>query len=191
MCTTTAEEKAQLRQRIRAQLSAMPEDVRHAEDKLLFSTLLSLPQLEQARTVFLFCGMGTEPDTARLFVPLLERGKRIALPRMLPGRQMEVRQYCPERPLVKHPFGIPEPDAGCPLLLWDEIDLVLVPGLCYDRQGVRLGMGGGYYDRWLAHYSGITVGLCRQALLQDKLPTEPHDRPVDVVITPEAVLNIK
>lgn len=169
----------------------MPEDARRTEDETLFSALLSLPQLEKARTIFLFLGVGTEPDTARLFAPLLEQGKRIALPRMLPGRQMEVRLYCPERPLVKHPFGISEPDEGCPLIPAQGIDLALVPALCYDRRGFRLGMGGGYYDRWLERYSGPTVGLCRQALLQDTLPTEPHDRPVDVVITPAAVLNIK
>lgn len=191
MSTTTAEEKIRLRKLIRNQLSQLPVAERIAEDSVLFSTFLSLPEVTQAHTLFLFCGADAEPDTARLFAPLLDRGKRLALPRMLPGRQMELRQYCPNRPLIRHPFGILEPDANCPLIPAEEIGLALVPALCYDRQGFRLGMGGGYYDRWLAHYSGLTVGLCRQALMQDAVPTEPHDRPVDVVITPEAVLNIK
>ncbi len=188
---TTGEEKGRLRTLIRDQLVNLPDSARIAEDSALFSMFLSLPQVERANTLFLFWGTGAEPDTALLFAPLLERGKRIALPRMLPGRQMEARQYCPDRPPLRHPFGILEPDADCPLMDATDIDLVLVPALCYDRQGFRLGMGGGYYDRWLEHYSGITVGLCRDALLRDTLPTEPHDRPVDVVITPSAVLNIK
>lgn len=191
MSTTTAEEKTRLRTLIRNQLTDLPVVQRTAEDDILFSAFLALPEVAQAKTVFLFCGIGTEPDTSRLFVPLLEQGKRICLPRMLPGRHMEVRQYCPDRPLAKHPFGILEPDEGCPLVDTHEINLVLVPALCYDRNGFRLGMGGGYYDRWLESFSGATVGLCRQALLQDVLPTEPHDRPVDVVITPVATLCAK
>ena len=191
MSTTTAEEKARLRSLIRAQLSRTPADTLRSEDEQLFARFLSLPQTQQTDTLFLFCGTGFEPDTARLFAPLLAQGKRIALPRMRPGRQMEVRQLCPDRPLVKHPFGILEPDEDCPLLSPEEIDLVLVPALCYDRHGFRLGMGGGYYDRWLCQYRGPTVGLCREALLQDALPVQPHDRPVDTVVTPSCVLHIK
>lgn len=191
MSTTTAEEKARLRRLIRNQLADLPVAQRTAEDDTLFSAFLALPEVAQAKTVFLFCGTGTEPDTSRLFAPLLEQGKRTCLPRMLPGRRMEVRQYCPDRPLVKHPFGILEPDENCPLVEAAEIDLVLVPALCYDRNGFRLGMGGGYYDRWLTCYHGFTTGLCRQALLRDVLPTESHDRSVDVVITPAAILRSK
>lgn len=188
---TTAEEKAPLRAQLREQLAALPDTRRTAEDETLFAAFLSLPEVVRAQTLFLFCGMGTEPDTSRLFSPLLAQGKRIALPRMLPGRQMEVRQFCPDRPLIKHPFGILEPDEGCPLLTPESIGLVLVPALCYDRKGFRLGMGGGYYDRWLSCYHGLTVGLCRQWLLQDRLPVQPHDRPVDVVITPLEIIRTK
>ena len=189
--TTTAEEKARLRAQIRNQLAGLPAEQRTAEDDTLFPAFLSLPETAQAQTIFLFCGMGNEPDTARLFAPLLARDKRICLPRMLPGRQMAVHQYQPDRPLVKHPFGILEPDEGCPLVEIERIDLVLVPALCYDRLGFRLGMGGGYYDRWLTNYHGFTVGLCRQSLLQDQLPAEPHDHPVDVVVTPFEVIHTK
>ena len=188
---TTADQKVQLRRLIRQQLAGLSEAERTMEDDDLFSAFLALPEVEQANTLFLFWGTRTEPDTARLFAPLLEWGKRIVLPRMLPGRQMELRQYCPDRPPVKHSFGILEPDEGCPLVPTEEVDLVLVPALCYDRKGFRLGMGGGYYDRWLEQYNGLTVGLCRAALLQDSVPTEPHDRPVDMVITPASILRIK
>ena len=191
MSITTAEEKARLRPLLRAQLSAMPEDARRAEDDTLFSAFLSLPEVEQAHTLLLFCGMDAEPDTSRLFAPLLARGKRIVLPRMLPGRQMEVRQFYPDHPLAMHPFGILEPDECSPLIAPEDIDLVLVPALCYDKKGFRLGMGGGYYDRWLTRYSGPAMGLCREGLLQNALPFEPHDRPVDVVITPTQVIRAK
>lgn len=96
---------------------------------------------------------------------------------------MEVRLYEPEKPLVSVSFGIQEPPLDAPLLSKEEIDLVLVPAVCYDRQGYRLGFGGGYYDRWLSQFSGFTVGLCRNCILQDHVPLEPHDQSVQVLIT--------
>lgn len=86
---------------------------------------------------------------------------------------MEIRQYMPDRPMVSVSFGISEPDLSCPILTQDEIDLILVPAVCYDKAGYRLGFGGGYYDRWLEHFNGFRVGMCRNAVLQDKVPTEP------------------
>ena len=102
---------------------------------------------------------------------------------MLPGRQMEVRLYEPDRPLVPASFGILEPLADAPLLARPDIDLALVPAVCYDRSGFRLGFGGGYYDRWLSGFSGFTVGLCRDCVLQDRVPTEDHDCRVDLLLT--------
>ena len=190
MYTTTAEpSKDALRRQARAQLSQLPESARRQEDDVLFAAFLSRPEVAQTETLFLFYGVGTEPETSRLFPPLLEQGKVIGLPRMLPGRRMQVHRYLPDQPLVRHPFGIPEPDGDAPILASEDIDLVLVPALCYDRRGFRLGMGGGYYDRWLAHYHGMAVGLCRQGLLYDRVPALPHDRPVDLVITPEYSLS--
>ncbi len=182
--TSTAEAKARLRRQVRAQLAAMPEQVRSAEDAALFDAFLALPQVQQVQTLFLFYGVGTEPCTARLMERLIALGKTVALPRMLPEHGMDVLVYDPARPLVQNRFGLWEPDAACPALRPEQIDLVLVPALCYDRQNYRLGMGGGYYDRWLERYHGTTVGLCRAALLADQLPVEAHDHPVDLVITP-------
>ncbi len=182
--TSIAEEKVALRRQVRAQLAAMPEQVRLAEDEALFAAFLAHPQVQRANTLFLFYGVGTEPRTCALIDRLLALGKTVALPRMLPGNLMDVLCYLPNRPLVQNKFGLWEPDEACPALSPDEIDLVLVPALCYDRRNFRLGMGGGYYDRWLEHYHGTTVGLCRASLLAERLPVELHDRPVDLVLTP-------
>lgn len=182
--STTAEEKAALRKALRAQLSAMPAHALQAGDRALFAAFLALPQVQRAHTLFLFWGVpGREPDTAPLVRELAARGKRVGLPRMLPGHEMEVRLYEPERELVPASFGIWEPPQDAPLLSSEEIDLTLVPALCYDRQCVRLGFGGGYYDRWLAGYHGFSVGFCRDTLLQDRVPAQSHDRRVDLVLT--------
>lgn len=182
--TTIAEDKAALRRQVRLTLECLsPEAVRRGDDAL-FAAFSALPQVEAASTLFAFWGIpGREPDTGRLIRALTARGKRVGLPRMLPGRQMEVRLYEPDRPLVPASFGILEPLADAPLLARPDIDLALVPAVCYDRSGFRLGFGGGYYDRWLSGFSGFTVGLCRDCVLQDRVPTEDHDCRVDLLLT--------
>lgn len=188
MPSAIAEEKQELRRRVARQLAALtPEELRRSDDAL-FARFLDLPQVERADAIFAFWGVpGREPETARLVEALLARGKRVGLPRMLPGRQMEIRQYDPARPLKLVSFGISEPGEDCPLLFPEEIDLALVPAVCYDRRGYRLGFGGGYYDRWLEHFHGVRVGLCRRAVLQDRVPIEAHDSRVELLLTEEAL----
>ena len=183
-------EKKELRRQVRERLAGLsPEELRMS-DSALFARFLALPQVEAAKTIFAFWGIpGKEPDTARLIGELLARGKTVGLPRMLPGHRMEVRRYDPDKPLVRVSFGISEPGEDCPLLAREEIDLALVPAVCYDRRGYRLGFGGGYYDRWLEGFAGFTAGLCRRAVLQDKVPTEAHDARVDVLLSEDEGLS--
>ena len=169
---------------MRERLAALSPEELVRSDEALFERFLALPQVEEADTIFAFWGIpGKEPDTSRLIGELVRRGKTVGLPRMLPGRRMEVRRYDPDKPLVTVSFGISEPGEDCPLLAREEIGLALAPAVCYDRRGFRLGFGGGYYDRWLEGFSGVTAGLCREAVLQDRVPTQAHDARVDILLT--------
>ena len=182
--STAAESKRALRQAVRAQLAALTPQELQESDRALFSAFLSLPQVREAQTLFLFWGIpGREPETQMLVRTLTAQGKQVGLPRMLPGHQMEVRLYRPELPLVQAPFGIWEPPEAAPLLERGAIHLALVPAVCYDRAGYRLGFGGGYYDRWLSGFGRFTVGLCRDCVLQTQVPRESHDRRVDLLLT--------
>lgn len=189
MGSTTALEKTRLRVKIRQALTDIPFSQMRQSDQSMFQTLLDLPQTARARTISLFWGVtGLEPDTSRLIPELLKLDKRVCLPRIIPDFGMELRLYTPGCPMAPASFGIREPTIECPLVPREQVDLVVVPALCYDRQGFRLGYGGGYYDRWLADYAGPTVGMCRQAVLLDCVPREDHDKPVQTVITEEQVL---
>ena len=182
--STTAEEKDRLRRRFRAQLAALSPETLRESDRALFDAFLSLPQVGEADTPFLFWGVpGREPETETLVRTLTARGKRVGLPRMLPERGMEVRLFQPEVPMVQVSFGIWEPPEDAPLLKREEIQLALVPAVCYDQERYRLGFGGGYYDRWLSGFSGFTVGLCRECVLQPQVPREAHDQRVDLLLT--------
>lgn len=158
-------------------------------DELLLGRFLALPQLRDAASVLLYYGVGQEPDTARLFEPLAALGKMIALPCCLPGGQMEARQYLGRDRLISGPYRIPQPDGACPVAEPETLSLVLVPAVCCDETGRRLGHGGGYYDRYLPRTRALTLCLCRDALLQRRVPTEGHDVPMDMVLTESRCLS--
>jgi len=178
---TTAEQKAVLRNAVK-EFYFLPAE-KTESDKLLLSRFLSLPQVAESTSILLFYGVGDEPDTARLLEPLVRMDKIVALPRCLPHGRMEARRYFGAERLRPNAYGIPEPDEGCPVVKRDDMSLILVPNLCCDRRGFRLGRGGGYYDRYLAGFSGHTVALCRDRLLRAALPAEDHDVPVELVLT--------
>lgn len=192
MGSNTALEKTLLRVSIRKELTAMPTAKMQASDAALFEKLLALPEVAQAKTISLFWGItGLEPDTSRLAPQLLVDGKRICLPRIISDFGMELREYTPDCPMARTSFGILEPTIECPLVEKHEVDLVIVPALCYDRKGFRLGYGAGHYDRWLSDYTGHTVGMCREISLQDEVPVEAHDKPVQIIVTEHEVLRFE
>ncbi len=181
---TTAEDKAALRRDIRARMKALAPEIRRESDEALLARFLALPAVERAHTILLYHGMGAELDTARLLPVLAAAGKQVLLPRCTeePGI-MDARRYDPAVPLVRHRFGMLEPGPDAPVVPPEEIDLILVPGLAFDRSGYRLGQGGGYYDRYLPRSRACTVALCRDCFLLSAVPREEHDRPVDLVVS--------
>ena len=169
----------------KAELRRYAAGLPQADAGPLFERFLALPQVEAADTVMAFYGTGREPDTVLLLHTLLERGKRVVLPVCLPRRRMEARQMLDPDRLIPNRFGIPEPDRSCPVVDKREIGVALIPHLLCDREGYRLGWGVGYYDRWLADYSGFTVCVCRQGRLVDHMPREEFDVPVKLVLMEE------
>lgn len=187
MPSTITTEKAALRKAIKGY--AITPGEKAESDRCLLDRFLALPQVKAASSLLLFYGVGPEPETAQLLEPLTAAGKAVALPRCLPHGRMEARHYLGLSHLSAGAFDIPEPDDACPILTRESFDVILVPNLCCDRLCYRLGHGGGYYDRYLSGFSGLTVALCRDKLLQPKLPREPHDVPVDLVVTETGCLS--
>ncbi len=180
-CISVIEQKKALRQAVRKRAASLSPREREAQEKALFKAFLALDPIRRARTILLFWGVGSEMNTVGLISALLASGKQVALPRCLPGGELEARRYRGGR-LLRGPANIPEPGEDCRRLEKEELDAVLVPALCYDRERYRLGQGGGYYDRFLADYEGLTVGLCFRELLQERVPREPHDLPVKILL---------
>ena len=178
-----AQVKQILRQQMRAVLEELSQEERAESDQALAAQFLQHPKVAQAGTLLLYCGVGTEVDTRPILQALLDQGKRVCLPRCLPDHQMEARAITALEELQPDKYGIPAPGEGCPVVPREDLDLVL--GLCFDSRGNRLGQGGGYYDRYLEDYDGISIGLCREDFFQVNLPREPLDVWVRYVLTEE------
>lgn len=177
------EEKAALRRQVLAAEQAMTGEEKAAADGAICRRVLSLETYAHAHTVFAFVGRADEIDTRPLLEAILAAGKRLCVPLCTSAGQMECRQVTDLGALHRGAYGILEPSETAPLVEPDGIDLALVPCVTCDRHGHRLGRGGGYYDRFLARYGGKTLLLCREALLREAVPQEPHDRPVTPVVT--------
>lgn len=148
--------------------AALPADVRRAGDDARDA---ALADLLRGAAVAAYASFGTEPRTDALLTP------RTLLPVVLPDRDLD---------WVRYGGGPPEGTAAV-----STCDVVLVPALAVDRRGVRLGRGGGSYDRALPRARGLLVALLHDGELVDELPAEGHDVPVHAVATPQGVLRLR
>ena len=118
---------------------------------------------------------------------LLASGRQLALPRCEDAGIMTARLVSHPDQLQRGAYGLMEPDQTCKVIPPEEIDLILVPGVAFDRAGNRLGQGGGYYDRYLPQTHALRVGICHDFALLDHLSAQIHDALMDMIITPEGV----
>jgi 5-formyltetrahydrofolate cyclo-ligase len=147
--------------------------------------LLALRELQAARTVLLYAARAEEVDLTALVGPLRQGGARTLFPRVR-GPRLELVAASDLLTLQLGHRGVREP-AGPPIDP-EVVDVALVPGAAFDPHGGRLGMGGGHYDRLLPELSetALRVGVCFACQVVPKVPREPHDEPVDLVITERA-----
>jgi 5-formyltetrahydrofolate cyclo-ligase len=154
--------------------------------------VLSLPEVERASVVMVFWSFGSETDTAPLVEALHARGIRVALPRIVDG-EMEPHTYAPGDAVTETSFGAREPSEG-EALDPSAIDVVVTPGVAFDRSGRRLGYGGGFYDRLFPRTRPdvlrIGIGFDVQ-LLDEELPSGHFDIGLDGVVTESGVVRFR
>jgi 5-formyltetrahydrofolate cyclo-ligase len=166
---------------------ALSAEQRTAAARSMRDALLSRPEVEMAGTIAAYVSFGTEPDTRSLLFALWKRGAYVLLPRLLPDNDLDWATYEGPDSLAPGRYGLLEPQAeprGVRSVA--AADVVIVPAVAVDRTGVRLGRGGGSYDRALARVGPhiLTVGLVYDSELVEALPAGPHDQHLRAAVTP-------
>ena len=188
---TTRARKERLRKRVWAARMGLDRGQVEVGGQAILEKVLGLEAYRRAKLVHTYVSSKeNEVDTRALICTCLKQGKRVAVPVVMSGTKTLAHALIDGLDqLVVGPWGLAQPDPAVATWLPAEarVDLVVVPGLAFDRRGHRIGWGGGYYDRFLAQVQAVKIGLCYDELVLDCIPGEPHDVPVDVVVAETAI----
>jgi 5-formyltetrahydrofolate cyclo-ligase len=180
-------EKSEFRKKMIAERAAMGPDARAEANRKILAGLMLLPEYLEAEMVFSYVSTEEEPDTRALMEDAWARGKRVCVPLCESMGVMRAHEILGPGDLRAGRYDIPEPKAYCSQVPPEQIDLNIVPCVCCDADGYRLGYGGGFYDRWLEQHRAPAVVLCFGRVLVPAVPREPHDRRADILVTDAAV----
>lgn len=172
--------KKDLRKLISAKKRELSEEQIDSYSRELTDKLLSHPAYQKCRTLYAYLSYNQEVRTDMIIQEALNSGRVVAVPRV-EGDQMTFRRLNSLSDTLPGFHGIPEPREDAEIIC-DKEALVLMPGLAFDREGHRLGYGGGFYDRFLEEEPHPTIALCYGFQIVDEVPCEEYDLPVDYVI---------
>lgn len=167
---------------VRARLS---KEERDAGSRAIAERATGVPELMAARTVALYAPLNTEVDPGEIGRKLIAAGTRIAWPRVEAASRILAFASCEPGELVRGPLGALEPPPRARTVDLGAIDAVVMPGVAFSVDGLRLGRGGGYYDATLKRVPAraLRVGLGFDVQVVPALPREPHDVPLDLLLT--------
>lgn len=190
-------EKKALRRECLLRVKELSEAEIQSKSRRILDKILYLPVLTKVRVIGTYYSIGNEVNTTELLELLLDRGYKLALPVIppLPEPALRTMYFRTVRSLQNLPpgrLGIPEPRDGRPVAP-EEIDLLIVPGVAFDRRGRRLGRGAGYYDRFLPllRPETIKVGPAFSEQIVPEVPVEKHDVPLDLIVTENEIIDCR
>jgi 5-formyltetrahydrofolate cyclo-ligase len=176
--------KDELRRKITSKRRSLSKE-EHAElTERILRRILNLPEVSDAINILLYHSIKGEPSVERLQDILPDRS--FIFPRVR-GEELELIKVDSQKVMAKGAFGIREPKEGLRVDP-EDVELALVPGIAFDREGYRLGWGRGYYDRLLKRVGGFKVGVAYSFQVLERLPRDPWDVPVDAVVTEKEVI---
>lgn len=186
--------KQELRAALREEREALAPGEAARLSAAVTARVLAWSRFRRAETVMLYADFRNEVRTGEIIEAALAAGKRVGLPRTHAADKtmtvVRVTGYPGD--LERGTYGIPEPRPGLPVIGVREIDLVLAPGVGFDRDGYRLGFGGGYYDRFFQTLRRRTVkaGLAYDFQVRDTVYPDSHDRGVHYIVTPSDIMRV-
>jgi len=178
-------DKTTFRKQMKKQLAAIGRLEYEQYSYEIARRLYDHPYWKEAETLGITVSNIPEVDTWQIIRRAWQEGKKVAVPKCLPkSRDMDFREITSFKQLEQVYSGLYEPKPGdTPYIQKGQIELLLVPGLAFTKDGYRLGFGGGYYDRYLQGYTGQKISLAFSIQLCEQLPIQDHDLPVDHIIT--------
>ena len=182
--------KSALRAMLREKGRGLSPEYVAASDKAIADNIISSSFFASARSIFIYVSFGFEPDTRRIIDAALRSGKRVYVPFITGPGSMLARRLSDLSDLVPGRFGILTVPSDAETIDAADFDLALVPCVSVSPDGVRLGNGGGYYDRFFAGSRGqcLSLVLCRAQLMCDSIPSEAHDVKFDEIVTEDGLI---
>ena len=180
------ESKKLLRNQMKNIRKSMDISFKESCDNEIFLKLVSSEQFRNHDKILCYVSTDIEVDTRRFINYALECGKTVAVPKCGRNGEMTFFEIDSLDNLERSAFGIDEPSEKLHRKFSsDETDscLCIVPALAFDSDGMRLGYGGGYYDRFLSRFSPETVGICYSSCIVEKIPSQQHDIRIKNIIT--------
>lgn len=180
-------EKRSIRKQIREMREGLlPEEVKETGDSI-YEKVVTSSFFKEAKIVMSYMSFKNEVDTHRINEAIISTGKKLILPRVKDRENMEAVEYTGE--FLKGSLGIDEPAGKS---YEGDIDLVIVPGIVFDRSGNRIGFGRGYYDRFLEKYSNaLKISLIYDFQLVENISAEEHDKKIDVLFSKNSIIEVK
>ncbi len=183
--------KRGVRVEVLARRDAIPDAARARGGDAIAEAFFDLPEVENARNVAAFWSFGSEVPTLPLLERLHRAGLSVALPRIVDG-ELEPRRWAPGDETSETAFGAREPLLDAASVEPSDLDVVVVPGVAFDRAGRRVGYGGGYYDRFLLRApqaARIAIAFATQ-VVQGDLPAGRSDLGVDAIVTEGGTIRV-
>lgn len=188
-----SELRCSLRALARKNRDALGKIERSRASSYIAESVCALPEVIRARNILLYCAFRTEVETEQLSKSLLHMKKKLCMPLVKPLEKELLPMIIDEEdyPLQPGYCGIPEPvwcTSRCAAA--EHLDIVILPGLVFDKNGNRLGYGGGYYDRFLACKApqALRLGLAFSCQLVPSIPAQNHDMRLDILVTEKEIL---
>lgn len=187
------DQKSALRVAIKERLDAMTSEQRAAEGRSASRRILE--HLPEPCVICAYYPLKTEVDIRLVLTTLLERKDKVYLP-VYNNEKMIFRQITSDTTFQKGELNIPEPPTSAPVLGRESVDVILVPGRAFTKQGHRLGRGAGGYDHWIADYRKLHPntqfwGVCLECQLVNDIPTETHDEQMDAIVTAREFISVE
>lgn len=185
--------KQDIRKIIKLKREEIDYDIKKQLDENIKERFLNSEYFNESNTIFIYVNMDSEINTIDIIKEALKRGKRVAVPKVLPGNKemiaLEIKSLLDLN--ESGSYGILEPgmdkqDVG------EQIDLIVLPGLAFDESGHRIGYGGGFYDKFLKKHDKVNrMALCYNFQIISNVPKEEYDQDVDLIMTESKVLKIE